>query len=204
MNKSWGRAVVALSIAAVALSACGDEAEPSAAPTPSSSVTSSGSTSPSPSGSASPTASASASSSAPNASVPAAARARTEAGAIAFLNFYFGQINKGFLDPPNAPELMAYADKDCIACRKTQESITEYARGGWSVKQSPLEVREAALATEVTADRVIINFTSVERAQTQYLRGTATTYKTKASTLKKGAALKWVDGTWQMFGMENL
>lgn len=199
MPKTWQRTAVLLCAAAFGLTACGggDEPAQSTSPTPTASP------SPSPS-TASPSASASASASATAAAdVPAAAKARTEAGAIAFLNFYFDESNKGFVDPANAPDLMALSDKDCIACKKIQQSIAEYAKGGWSLKEAPLNLRDEALATKVTADRVIINFTSVERAQTQYQNGKATSYKTKASTLKKAAALRWVNGAWQMFDVEN-
>jgi len=197
---TWGRAAVVLTIAVLGLSACGDDDQPtqSSGPTPTASPSASPSTT-SPSASASPS-----SSTTPAADVPAAAKARTEAGALAFLDFYFDEISSGYVHPANAPDLMAYSDKDCIACKKAQQSIDEYAKGGWSLKQAPLELRDEALATEVTADRVIINFTSVERAQTQYQNGKATTYKTKASTLKKGAALRWVNNTWQMYGIENI
>lgn len=199
MNTSWQRAAVTLAVVALGLTACGDEDDPtqSSSPTPTASASASASSA-SPSATASPTGSATAA-----ADVPAAAKARTEAGAIAFLNFYFDQSNQGFIDPVNAPDLMTYSDTGCVACKKTQQSIDEYAKGGWSLKQAPLELRDEALATEVTADRVIINFTSVERAQTQYQNSKATSYTTKASTLKKAAALKWVNGAWQMFDVEN-
>ncbi|GGB76039.1 hypothetical protein N798_13200 [Knoellia flava TL1] len=199
MNTSWQRAAATLAVIALGLTACGDEDEPtqSSSPTPTASASAT-SSSPTPSASASPSSSATAA-----ANVPAAAKARTEAGAIAFLNFFFDQSNSGFLDPPNAPNLMVFADEGCIACKRVQQSISEYAEGGWSLKQPPLDLRDEALATAVTADRVIINFTSAERAQTQYLNDKATTYKTRASTQKKAAALRWVSGEWQMFDIEN-
>lgn len=200
MNKSWGRAAVALSIAALTLSACGDKDEPSTAPTP---TVSSSSASPSSSGSPSASTSASASSSA-NASVPAAARARTEEGAIAFLEFYFDQINQGYLDPKHAPDLFAYADKECIACKKTEDFIASYAKDGWSVKQPALHIVEPTLAGDVAAPKVIINFTSEEVAQPLYKDGKSSTHKTKASSVKRAAALKWVKGEWQLFDLENL
>lgn len=113
-------------------------------------------------------------------------------------------MNKALLDPKNAPNLFAYSDKDCIACKKSQDHIAEYAKGGWSVKQSGIRIDEPALATKVTADRVIINFTFVEAEQPLYQHGKRTTHNVPAANTKKGAALKWVNGAWQMYGMENL
>ncbi|HET8984553.1 MAG TPA: hypothetical protein VFN03_02230, partial [Trueperaceae bacterium] len=154
MNKTWGRAAVALSVAVLTLSGCGDDAEPSATPKPSSSVTPSGS--PSISASASPTASASGSASA-SANVPAAARARTEAGAIAFLTFFYNEVNRG-QTAPGTVDLFAYSDKECIACKNLQGALQEYVDNGWSVKQAPVRITSPALANDASSDRVIINF----------------------------------------------
>lgn len=200
MNKSFGRAAVALSVAALALSACSDKDEPSTTPTP---TASSSSATPSTSGSATPSSTASASPST-KASVPAAARARTEAGAIAFLTFFFDLSNKALLDPPNAPNLFAYADKDCIACKKTQDLFAEYAKGGWSLRQSGIHIENAALATKASDPKVIVNFTYVEAAQPLYQHGKKTKHNMPAASTKKGAALKWVNNAWQMYGVENL
>lgn len=197
MNKTWGRTAAMLSIALV-LTACTDKDAPSTTPTPTASTATS-------SPSASPSASASVSASpTTTASVPAAARARTEAGALAFLNFWFDQFSSGLVDPKNAADLFAFSDKDCIGCKKSQDLIAEYARGGWSVKQSGMRVVEPDLATDVNADRVIINFTLEEMTQPLYQNGKLTTNKVPAASVKKGAALRWVNGAWQAYGFENL
>lgn len=202
MNTTWGRVAVALCIGALTLSGCSDDSEPSATRTPTASATSSVSASPSGSASASPTASPSPSVSA--ATVPAAARARTEAGAIAFLKFYAELLNRGMLDAQNAPNLFEYADKDCIACKKNQDLVAEYAKGGWSVKQSGIRFEDVALASPVAGDKVILNFTFVEAEQPLYQNGKKTAHKVPAAQAKKGAALKWVAGKWQMFDIENM
>lgn len=193
------RAAVVLCVAALALSGCGGKDEPTKSPTPTPTASSN---SPSPSASAS-SASPSASASARSA-VPAAARERTEAGAIAFLKFYFDLLNTGLVDPANPPDLFAYSDKGCVACKRSQEHVSEYAQGGWSVKQSGIRIDNAALATKVTAPSVIINFTFVEMEQPLYQNGKKTNHNVPAANTKKGAALKWVNGAWQMYGVENL
>lgn len=202
MNTTWGRVAVALSIGALTLSGCSDDPEPSATPTPTASATSSVSASPSSSASASPTASPSTSASA--ATVPAAARARTEAGAIAFLNFYFAEFNRALRDPKNAPDLFAYADKDCISCRKSQDLVDEYAKGGWSVKQSGMRVLEPTLATGATAEKVIINFTLKEASQPLFQNGKQTSNKVPANSAKRAVALRWVNDGWQVFDLEAI
>ncbi|MFW5472675.1 DUF6318 family protein [Knoellia sp. CPCC 206450] len=191
-----------LAVVALGLTACGDEDEPtqSASPTPTPTASASASPSaPSPSASASPSGPATAA-----ADVPAAAKARTEAGAIAFLKFYIDLSNRALLDPQNAPNLFDYADKDCIACKKTQDLFSEYAKGGWTVKKSGIRVDNPALATDVTAPKVIVNFTFVEAEQPLYQKGKKTNSKIPAASAKKAAALKWVNQGWQMFDLEDL
>jgi len=207
VNKTWGRAVAVLAVGTLMLAGCGGDDEPTATPTPSGSASTSASASPSSSGSSSastsPSPSATPSSSAA-ADVPAAARARTEAGAIAFLQFWFDEFSRGLVDPQNAPDLFAISDKDCIGCKKSQDLINEYASGGWAVKQQGMRVVRAGLATGVDEPKVIINFTLEEISQPLYRNGKLTTNKVPAASVKKGAALKWVNGAWQAYDFENL
>lgn len=193
------RAAVVLCVAALALSGCGDKDEPTKSPTPTPTASSN---SPSPSASASsasPSASASTSS-----AVPAAARERTEAGAIAFLTFYFDVVNDGYQDPAKPPDLFAYADKDCVSCKKAQAHFAEYAKGGWSVKQDLLRVVGPSMATKATDPKVIINCTLEEAAVPLFKDGRPTKEATKASAGSRGVALKWVNDSWQIFDIEQL
>ena len=208
MNKTWGRHAAVLCIAAFGLTGCGGDDKPSAMPTP---TTSGSATSPSPSasGTTSPSLSMSPSASvtdspSPKVSVPTRAKARTEQGAIAFLNFYFDLASRGVVDAKNAPNLFAIADKNCIACKKTQDLFVDYAKGGWSMKQSGVRIDDAVLATEVTAPKVIVNFVFVQAEEPLYQNGKKTSHKVAAARTQKGAALRWVNGAWQMYGIENL
>ncbi|MEO7270229.1 MAG: DUF6318 family protein [Knoellia sp.] len=198
MNKTWGRTAAMLSIAALALAGCSDKDGPSATPTP---TASSSSASPSTSGSTSPSPTASASPST-NASVPAAARARTEAGAIAFLNFFVDEVNRG-QTAPGTVDLFSLSDKACIACKKLQTSLQDYVDNDWTVKQAPVQIHDPALANAATSERVIINFT-YEQLPVDYYKNDASQGKLDATTTKNAAAIRWIDGAWEMYGMEEL
>lgn len=113
-------------------------------------------------------------------------------------------LSNGLINPQRPPDLFAYSDKDCIACRKSQNLIAEYAKGGWSLKMPSARIENAGLATPATAEKVIINFTVVEDEQPYYKNGEKSGDVLKAVTVKKGAALKWENGAWRMFGIENL
>ncbi|GAA4118736.1 hypothetical protein GCM10022415_18080 [Knoellia locipacati] len=203
MNKTWGRAAAVLTVGALMLSGCGGDDEPTATPTPSGSASSSAPASPSSSGSGSTSPSATATpSSTAAADVPAAARARTEVGAIAFLTFFYDEVNRG-QTAPGSVDLFTLSDKDCIACKKLQTSLQEFVDNGWSVKQGPVEISGAALANAATEERVIINFTFVQRPVDYYKSG-ASQGKLQAGTTKNAAALRWISGGWQMYDLEEL
>ncbi|PRY53409.1 hypothetical protein BCF74_12828 [Knoellia remsis] len=129
---------------------------------------------------------------------------RDEQGAIAFLKFYFSEFNRGMMAPETPPNLMAYADKGCISCKKSQKVIDEYVAGKWSVLTPGMEVVNPGLATPVTADKVIINFTLTEKAQTLYQNGKPTKETVPAASGKRGIALRWVNDQWQVLGLEEL
>ncbi|MDT0214015.1 DUF6318 family protein [Rothia sp. ARF10] len=188
-----------LAVVALGLTACGDKDEPtqSSSPTPTASASVS-SSSASPSASASPSGSASATAAA---EVPAAARARTEAGAIAFLKFYFDEVNRGQLRPGTV-DLAPLSEKDCIACKNLQGSLQEYVDNGWSVKQAPVRLLSPAVATDVAGEKVILNFT-FEQLPVPYFKAGAEVGKLKAAKGKRAAAIRWIDGAWEMYGMEK-
>ena len=112
----WSAAGVAV-MAAAALGGCSGDADPipSSTPPASTSVSASGSTSPSPSDSPSPTY-----------SVPPEAQHRTDAGAIAFVQFYFDQVNEAWATPD--PDLIRIlSGSDCNTCKadiKTAETLS--------------------------------------------------------------------------------
>ncbi|WP_436002924.1 DUF6318 family protein [Knoellia sp. LjRoot47] len=190
-----------LAVGAVMLSGCTGDDEPTAAPTPSGSPPAPSPTvSPSSSGSASASASGSPSSS--GAEVPAAAKARTEAGALAFLDFFVAEVNRGQTSPGSV-DLSTLSDKDCIACKKLQGNLQEYVDNGWSVKQAPVVISNAALANAPNEERVIVNFTYKQLPVAYYKDGTEVG-KLKATTTKNAAALRWGGAAWQIYDMEEL
>lgn len=136
--------------------------------------------------------------------LPPEARRRDEAGALAFLRFYFSEFNRGLMGSETPPNLMTYADAGCISCRKSQDLIDEYVSGNWSVPTPGMAVVSPGLATPVTADKVIINFTLIEKAQTLFQNGKATKDEVPETSAKKVVAMKWVNGGWQIFDFEEI
>lgn len=122
--------------ATLALAGCsGREEEPTATP----SATSSSTGSPSPTGSTSPSAtgSPSASASAPI-DIPAAAQANTEDGAVAFVRFWFEQVNIAFTTA-NPAVITLLSTSDCKSCSSLAESPAEFAAKQQRAKPSPFK-----------------------------------------------------------------
>lgn len=200
MTSRWGRGAAVLTVGVLALAGCNGGGEEAKSPSPTGTTSAS---SPSASASSSPSASASPSSSTASA-VPSEAKQRTEDGAIAFLEFYFDQVNEGYQNPATPPDLFAYADKACVACKNALAGIAEYKSGGWSVQSNLLEMSEAKLATAVTEPKVIVNFTLSEQKVALYENGEPTDQTTDAASGKRAAALRWVNDSWQLFDIEKL
>ena len=84
---------------------------------------------------------ASATTTAPTAStsIPAAAQAHTDAGAEAFVRFYFQQVNAGFVNPP-AAALEGLAEPACVSCANFSKNIQSLKRDSERIDPDPYEL----------------------------------------------------------------
>ena len=76
--------------------------------------------------------------------IPEAARAHTEAGAEAFVEFYMDQANKAWVQP-DATLLPALSDPGCLSCKEIQKTAASLVRNGQRYVSQPVTV------TRVTA-----------------------------------------------------
>lgn len=134
--------------------------------------------------------------------VPAVARLRTDDGAEAFVRFYFDLTNKGLQDPSHQ-KLGDFSDKNCVACKRTQDFIKGFADDDQRLDQDLYTVSALALATKPSVPTVILNATlELERSEIVTTAGKPTGRFVKASTLKRQIGLKWVNDAWVLYGME--
>jgi hypothetical protein len=111
----------------------GADNQPSPTPTP---TVSSPTASPSDSGSPSPSASV---------SIPAEAMAQTPEGAVAFVRFYYDQLNAAWA-APNSSSLEGLADPTCGTCSNNREHAKELLTAGERVKGDSVTLISASPA----------------------------------------------------------
>ena len=133
-------AVAALTVAV--LGACtGDAADPTTStPTSSASSSSASPTSPATSASPSPT-----SAYVPvKPKFPAAAKKQTDAGAVAFVEYYWAALNYAWTRPdPNI--LRGLSVEDCISCKSLKNAAHEYAILGQRFNRPPVDLKSSRL-----------------------------------------------------------
>ena len=181
---------------AVALGGCTGESEPDPSPsTGSASATSSASPSATPSPSASETAS--------GPEIPAAAREQTEAGAEAFVRFFFDQFNIAWTEP-RAGLIESLSDPECQFCQKSEESTLGFVADGQRYASQPVEVRGIEPIVGAPSGQQYLAATFEQKASRIVDQsGTAVT-SVKRQVGERYVVLAWSGGRWWMREMERI
>lgn len=142
MNKrtTMTYAVAAATAVTLLLSGCnGGDKDPTGTPTATGSSTKSASPSgtPSSTNTASPTTSPNASATG-SVAIPEGARANTEDGAVAFVRFWFEQVNVAFTSP-NPNLIPALSAEGCKSCANLATNPTEFAAKGQRAQPGPFK-----------------------------------------------------------------
>ncbi|MGL4178647.1 MAG: DUF6318 family protein [Dermatophilaceae bacterium] len=75
----------------------------------------------------------------PGTAVPAAARAKTAAGAEAFVRFFIDQLAIAWMEP-RAGLIASLSDPKCTFCTKSEAQAKEYVAKGYQFDSRPVEV----------------------------------------------------------------
>ncbi|WP_353950438.1 DUF6318 family protein [Knoellia sp. S7-12] len=203
MNKrrTMTYAVAAATAATLALAGCnGGDKDPTPTPTASSSSTSTAS----PSGSKSPSPTASASPSKSTAGdTPPAARAKTNDGALAFVRFYFDQVNLAYTKPDVnlLPPLVTNA---CQSCSGLQKGVVDIAAAGQRMKSNLVApIPSATIATEAPAGETWVRFTLSQMTVPVIDKSGKELEGQKASSVAKIVAVVWEGDQWKIHGIAN-
>ena len=208
MRSRTGRtyAVSAATAVTLALAGCGggggdgDGDGPTASPTRTNSPTASAtasSVSPSASASASPSVSASAS-----IDIPPAARANTDAGAIAFVRFYFDQVNLAYTKP-DTMLLPALAKETCQSCTGLQDGVVELANAGQRMKSDLVAPPSPVIAPEAPAGQTWVRFELTQMTVPVINASGDEQEGQKASSVAKIMSVAWEGNQWQVVGIAN-
>ena len=183
--------------ATLALAGCnGSDKNPTPTPTPSSSTT----TSPSPSVSTSPTTTPSASASI---DVPAAARSHSQAGAEAFLRFYFEEVNAAYLTPTEstANRLTQISTSTCKSCSAGAADVRSLSRAGQRLAGPAFAPPSDITTQKVTDTNFRISFTMSQTDAKVIGAGGKVVDTQIAKSQSQIAALVWEEGSWHMDGL---
>ena len=145
--------------------------------------------------SASSSASIAAPSASPSYSVPPEARVQTEAGAVAFVTFYFEQVNKAWMTP-DATLLPPLTDPTCTVCEGLQDVASGLVTNGHRYDGPPSSVRDVRVTPGAPTGEMFLDFTMGQNAA-RTIDGNGNTVKThvEKSTPRK-AAVRWEGDRW--------
>lgn len=167
---------------------------------------SSGAASPSASTSASPSASASASATAsaspsasPVYSVPAAARVQSEAGAIAFVKFYFEQVNRAWMEP-SATLLPPLAHAECGSCANLQADAMELVEFGQRMEPAPVRMSNPQVVPGAPPGQYFIAADIAQTGAKVYDAKGAVVDQDEAVSSRYIVMVTWEEGKWLLRG----
>ncbi|WP_442952933.1 DUF6318 family protein [Pedococcus sp. 5OH_020] len=198
-----GYVVVALALlsAAGCSGGAGDGQQPSAdgsatgAPTKGSPTTTGPSTS-------STVATSSTTGSRPADSYPSAARAHTDAGGKAFIEYFFDELNAAYTKPRRAA-MRALSDGGCLFCRKTDKDLEGYLARGERYTTSPVEVRHLTKADGAPSDQRYFAGQLRQTGSPLVAADGHVLYHDKQATGAVNIAVRWAHGRWVLYEVEH-
>lgn len=144
--KTMTYAVAAATAATLLLAGCnGGDDDPTPTPSPTNSSTSSASVTPSPSASSTATTSV---------LVPSAARAQTDAGAVAFARFYVLEVDKAYVTLDTSA-IKAYAKDSCTNCQTAASTVEAAKANGERQPRTSFSITGAQ--TQPFSGRVVVD-----------------------------------------------
>lgn len=159
-------------------------ASPSVSGSPSGSASSTGTTKPSPSVSV---------------SVPTAARANTEAGAIAFARWAVEQADAGYVSVDSAP-FRALSEPACKGCQGIVDGIEDLKVSGYHQKGRALKV-ENAIAASIGKDSTVVDLL-ITQVAVPFVHSTGREAGgPKAEKYRMRVTGQWVGDSWRILEM---
>ena len=187
--------VVCLAVALGGLGVAGctnGKDDPTPSPTTSTSISVSSSPSPS---SESPSPSPS-----PSVSIPAEAMQQTPEGAVAFLTFYYEQVNKAYATP-DATLLPPLSEAECKSCANMQDNVPELLAKGQRYSGRVVDVTALQAVPGAPEGQQMVAFTMHQLAVNVVDQSGSVTDSFPETSGSLKALLKWRDGQWSVAGV---
>lgn len=190
-------AVALATAGTLALTGCnGGDKDPT--PTPTKTATSASS----PSSSTSPSSSPSTSGTTP-VDIPAAARSHSDAGAEAFVRFYFDEVNAAYLRPSDftANRILQISTSTCKSCAAGAADVRSLAQAEQRLAKPAFAPPADIQTQKLTATSYRVSFTmSQTNADVVDASGKVVDNQVAKSQAQL-AALVWEEGSWHMDGL---
>lgn len=134
--------------------------------------------------------------------IPAAAREQTEAGAEAFVRFFFDQVNTAWTEP-RAGLISALGDVDCRFCAKSESDAVALITNSERYESDPVTLGPLNILILGEGDDQTLVRTELTQNEVDVLNSGGVVVRTdpkKKVTLTTG--LVWQGGTWRVFDVE--
>jgi len=185
----------AVAVGGGALAGCTGGSEPDPSPS-----VSSGSPSSSASVSVTPSPSPSVTASGPE--IPAAAREQTEAGAEAFVRFFFDQLNTA-LTEPRAGLIKSLSDPKCEFCKGTEDTAVYLVRENERYATNPVDVIDVEAFVGAPEGQQYLALSMVQkRADIVDAKGVVVATDSRKDA-DSNVGVVWSSGRWLMLAVER-
>lgn len=135
--------------------------------------------------------------------MPAAARQNTAAGAMAFTEFFFEQLNVAYTKP-DAGLIPVLSSTACKSCTALQAGAVDLIAKGHRMKSGPVApLQKLARSDASPPTETWVAFTLTQLDTPVIDRSGAVVERQKPSSVPKIASVVWEEDGWKMRGIAN-
>ncbi|MBP6997758.1 MAG: hypothetical protein KBB39_16615 [Phycicoccus sp.] len=139
----------------------------------------------------------------PSVSVPEAARAHTQEGGIEFAKYYATLMSDSYTVPSSA-EVRALSLDTCGACDVIIESLDDYVRDGYRVRESRIELEGAQLSSAYTDAEFTVDVLGREKATDIVDMSGKVIKPVPETTVRLRLKVEWTADGWRTAGAWTL
>jgi len=133
-------------------------------------------------------------------SIPAEAMQQTPEGAVAFVKFYFDQVNKAYMTP-DAALIPPLGETECKSCEALQANAVEYVNLRHRYTTKSAELLNVAAVEGGAEGQQMVSF-SLHQIQADLVDANGQVVTTTTDeTYERKALLTWKEGRWSMLGI---
>ena len=136
----------------------------------------------------------------PSYSVPPEAQVQTEAGAVAFVTFYFEQVNKAWMTP-DSTLLPPLTESGCKSCDSLQEHAVDLAAKDQHTTTAAVRVASATPRVGAPAGQQFVTIQLDQLGATTIDSSGAVVDADPVQSLKREVVLVWEGGRWLLYGI---